>query len=61
MVEMINIQASGKTNIRRISAHSGQGRTYIPLAIKIGAKKVSGIHMKMKVGIWRLKACEPSV
>jgi len=61
MVEMTNIQANGKTNILRISAHSGQGSVYIPLAIRIGAKKVSGIHMKMKMGMWRVKACEASV
>ena len=51
IVDIINIQIKGKTNILRFSTQSGQGRACIPLAIRNGAKKVSGIHMKIKVGI----------
>jgi hypothetical protein len=61
MVEMMNIQANGNTNILRFSAQSGHGRVVMPLAIRIGAKKVSGIHMKMKVGMWTVNACDENV
>jgi hypothetical protein len=61
MVEMINIQANGKTNILRFSTQSGHGRLGMPLAISIGAKRVSGIHMKMKVGMWMVNAWDEKV
>jgi hypothetical protein len=53
---MINIQRNGKTNTLRFSAQPGQGKGSMPLAIRIGARNVSGIHMKMKVGTWSVNA-----
>jgi hypothetical protein len=50
IIEMINIQINGKTNTLRFSTQSGHGKGSIPLRMRIGARKVSGIHMKMKVG-----------
>jgi hypothetical protein len=53
---MMNIQMKGKTNTLRFSTQPGQGKGSIPLIMRIGARKVSGIHMKMKVGTWTVNA-----
>ena len=52
---------NGKINILRFSTQSGQGIVCIPPAIRNGAIKVSGIHIKTKVGIKSVKACEANV